>query len=217
MALAHSDADSRFRAMAARGDAGGSLALLDKLDRAFSDKRARVTPNGKNFPRATSLITPTGNIPPPASGQSVTRCLKAAGTASLGSSVEVDLQRAAIEKGQCEDAMDSGLHFRDFAVQKNMGSSLLRSGGETVDGFVNELPNDVMNPPVLAFEPDPSRFGEMKLNVSETGDNLLDGITQKMVEGNFREEHEGVWAWCGPWSGGCRLGPRGSVCVHSRI
>ena len=64
--------------------------------------------------------------------------------------------------------MDSGLDFGDFAVQKNMGSSSLRSGWETVDGFVNEPPSDVMNLPVLAFEPDPSGFVEMKPNVSET-------------------------------------------------
>lgn len=40
VALAQHDAEARFRAMAARGDAKRGLALLDKLDRAFAAKRS---------------------------------------------------------------------------------------------------------------------------------------------------------------------------------
>lgn len=64
--------------------------------------------------------------------------------------------------------MDSGVHLGDFAVQKDMESSSLRSGWETVDGFVHKAPSDVMNLPVFTFEPDPSGVVEMKPNVSET-------------------------------------------------
>jgi HicB family len=40
IALAQHDAEVRFRAMAARGSRKKGLALLDKLDRAFSYRRA---------------------------------------------------------------------------------------------------------------------------------------------------------------------------------
>lgn len=104
--------------------------------------------------------------------------------------------------------MDSGLHFGDFTIQKDMIPSSLGGRWEAVDGFVNEVPNGVMNLPMLAFEPDPSRLVEMKLNVSETNDNFLDGITQKMLEGNFREEHDSMWAWRGPGN----VGALGALC-----
>ena len=40
IALAQHDAEVRFRALAARGSRKKGLALLDKLDRAFSHRRA---------------------------------------------------------------------------------------------------------------------------------------------------------------------------------
>ena len=39
IALAEFDAETRFRALAARGSAEEGLALLDKLDRAFKSRR----------------------------------------------------------------------------------------------------------------------------------------------------------------------------------
>ena len=39
VALAEYDAETRFRAMAARGSKRSGLALLEKLDRAFAGKR----------------------------------------------------------------------------------------------------------------------------------------------------------------------------------